>query len=664
MGGRVIRIEVFALLTAVVPTVVCSGASRAGLALEEVPVRHRPAVVQGRDFWHGFSKYSVSDRQPTLNPELEAHPAIADAYHVYIGRAQPPPDESGHSLWPKLADNFTSDTADREILDGNPNPDRPFLLIRRCERNRTTWGSPVTLDRADYAAWRAKHPNLLVDGTISEWCNDLNNAWRLLEGYKPNYGDERPNSSRRMDCYRAFLGEKPKDRYEYVEKLRRYYEMRKERNYGGTIAVLDAHLNSLHVAGDFGARLLRLETSASGHYRYQPSAMFTRGAARQFGVPWEWYVAGYMNGPSKRYPGDFLGDAMCRYPQTPKASGKPAYASATVSKSGRRSRIGCGGPDFGISRSLFRRTHYLAYLSGATLTCLEEWYSVVKTWNKEAGKAVFSPRGRIYAEFVDFTRAHPDRGAPYAPVAVCVPIAQGYPTWGGSPWARDDFGYTAGDRAVDAVVYTLYPGKPYGETLKSGCEQNLVNSPFANMYDVISPDAKSQTPEQLLAVMKSYKALVVVGDYPDRGWEKTLARFESDGGRVVRVTPKLLADRTGAGEISGGAVRFPALEAELGKLQDAYFPFRVEGDCAYGLTVADDHVWLYVFNNDGVTKFADAPEELDTSKATDVTVSLRPGRGSLRKVTELLSGKDVAVLRGTSFGCRLGPGELAIFEIR
>ena len=187
------------------------------------------------------------------------------------------------------------------------------------------------------------------------------------------------------------------------------------------------------------------------------------------------------------------------------------------------------------------------------------------------------------------------------------------------------------------------------------------------MYDVIAPDATSQTPERLLAVMKSYKALVVVGDYRDTSWEKTLAQYEAEGGRVVRVGPDTLADAvtTGKGRsIAYGEVRYPRLEAALNELQDAYFPFAVDGDCAYGLTAADDHVWLYVFNNAGVTKFADAPEELDASKTTDVKVALRSGRGCIRKVTELLSGKDVAVADGASFGCRLGPGELAVFEIR
>ncbi|MBQ2632481.1 MAG: hypothetical protein IJG13_22610 [Kiritimatiellae bacterium] len=651
----------------------CCDCATGAKPLVDIPQGHKPQVIMGRDCWRVLDRYTAYGWAGKFvardNPEFNADPAVADVVPCYVAAANPPPPETGLAVWPKLEDYFRPGAPDREILTSNPLPDRPFFLTKRSERFRSTWGSPVSVDMPAYRAWRAAHPNLVVDGGMGEWCNDLDNAWATLAGRRGTYCDDRPDSSNRVAALARFLGTRPKTRYEHVDLLKRYFAMRKERNFGGTMAVLDAHLNTLHIAGDLGAALVRMETTRSGQYRYQPTAMFTRGAARQFGVPWEWYIAGYVNGPSKFGKG-YLGDAICRYPATAEATGEPHYAEPREAKwaPGGTMRQGNSGPDFGISRSLFKRTHYLAYLSGANYIQLEEWNSgIINMWDKAQGKTVFSPRGKIYAEFARFMREHPDRGAHYSPVAVCVPLAQGYPTWGGAPFANPAFGYTAGDKAVDAVFYTLVPGCDYSVCRDRGEEKCLRNSPYADMYDVIAPDATSQTPERLLAVMKSYKALVVVGDYRDTSWEKTLAQYEAEGGRVVRVGPDTLADAvtTGKGRsIAHGEVRYPRLEAALNELQDAYFPFAVDGDCAYGLTAADDHVWLYVFNNAGVTKFADAPEELDASKTTDVKGALRPGKGCVRKVTELLSGKDVAVADGASFGCQLGPGELAVFEIR
>ena len=432
------------------------------------------------------------------------------------------------------------------------------------------------------------------------------------------------------------------------------------------MSILDAHLNSLHVAADFGASLIRMETTATGKYRHQLSAMFTRGAARQFGIPWEWYIAAYMNGYATN--GQFMGDCACRYPRTPEEfSAYPRYGKEREAKSmpGGKWRIGCFGAEFGISRSLFRRDHYLAYLSGANFIQFED-APTLKMWSMEEGKTVFSPRGRIYADFVDFTRRHPDRGAHFSPVAVCVPLAQGYPTWGGSPWGVQRFGYTNGDKAVDAVFYMLVPGCDYNARLAKGDEMCLRNSPYANMYDVIAPDAKSQSPDALLAVMKSYKALVVVGDYADREWEKTLAKYESEGGKVVRVDDEMLKDavKSGTGRgVFAGETRYPKLEVALSALQEAYFPFKVEGRCMYGLTVADDHVWLYVLNNDGVTKFVDAPQALDESKASEIHVMPQAFAPRFGTVIELISGKTVKTDNG-SFSWRVGPGDIAIFEMQ
>ena len=634
-----------------------------------VPARHALRKIMGRDCWRSMTKYyeyGWSGREDAVdNPEVNSHPAIADVIPVYVAFAAPPGEKTGYTTWPKLEQNFVGgNNPALEIITSNPDPTRPFMIANWSERRgRMSWGSPVTLDAESYRAWREKHPNLLHDGHLGEWCNDLDNAFSQIDGAKgTSYLNDAANESeKRKAAFVRFFGLRPTNRHEQVATLKKYFRMRQERNYGGTLSVLDAHINSFHIAGDCGAVLLSMETTRSGQYRYQPTSMFCRGAARQFGVPWEWFVAGYVNGWSTN--GFFVGDCMCGYPTQDNPDrgftyGKERKASCWPNGS---IRIGCSGPEGGISRSLFKRTHYLAYLSGANVISLEEWRKVLKTWDKTQGKTVFSPRGKIYCDFVDFITRHPDRGAHYSPVAVCVPLAQGYPTWGGNPFNKGKFGYTDGDKAVDAVFYTLVPGVDYPKLDREGVEVCLRNSRWADMFDVIAPDAESQSEAEILDVMRSYRALVVVGDYRDRGWEKALARFESEGGRVVRVTPELLADRTGAGEISSGGVRFPSLEAELKKLQEAYFPFKVEGDCAYGATRTEKGWWLYVFNNRGVVKFADAPQVIDPNAASDVKISSTHWK--ICSVRELTTGADVAV-RADAFGATIPAGDLRIFEVR
>ena len=154
-------------------------------------------------------------------------------------------------------------------------------------------------------------------------------------------------------------------------------------------------------------------------------------------------------------------------------------------------------------------------------------------------------------------------------------------------------------------------------------------------------------------------------DYHDHEWEKSLKQFEAEGGKVVRVDAELLKDAVKSGKgrgISFGETRYPKLEATFAALQDQFFPFSVEGRCMYGLTVAGNHLWLYVFNNDGVTKFADAPQTLDETKASEIRVSPRTFAPQFGKVTELISGKSVATDGNASFAWRVSPGDFAIFE--
>lgn len=578
------------------------------------------------------------------NPEINGLAVLRESVPVYHAQRKPPPAETGLATWRTLAENFLPGEPDAEILTSNPKPNLPLIVGFGSKRHVETYGGRIELDRDEWTRWKAAHPNLLCCWTHIEWDNTV----PLTYARAPKIGNE----TRRREV-QAFLGEAPKDRYERVRVQRRFYDRMKDLYYGDddVTGVMFASLFSGHVAAGFGARMLIVETTnTSGRgepeYRWNLAPMFCRGAARQFGLPWEWYVAVYMNGWTST--GEWWNNAECVYPWS---------ADAQVVQRAD----GHPGPDFGVSRSLQRRVFYFAYLSGANLVEQEEWSAVFLRWDKAQGKTVLSPRGEDFVRYHDFTRRHPGRGEAYAPVAVLVPYAQGYPTYGGHPWAQSGYGYTAGDQAIDSVFFTLVPGFDRTAALKKGVETNLHNSPYAMMYDVLTPDAP-QDPAKLLAALSRYRAVVLAGDYPDGSFERTLDAYVRGGGRVIRIGEDAVPF-AGAKAISGyqgGRRRDPAVGRIFDALQDEFCPVRVSGDCLYGLNRTPSGWWLWTFNNRGVTKFADMPERIDASAAVTVTVDLRGLRPS--RVTELLSERAVEA-KGGRFAFTVPAGDLAVFEL-
>ena len=680
------------ILTILLTAMTASAASAAniadGVAIEDVPLRHRPKSIMGRDYWPALYKYRdwlPGDKYKNSafevrfdNPDIFKMPAFRDAAPVYWARNDPPPVEGVSGTWRHFADNFAPDERDREIIDSNPHPDRPFLFAATANRKCWTWGAECDLDFAEYADWKAKHPNALYDGTILEWDNDLMLAYRRLANVS--------NATRRARV-EALIGKNPpKTREERMGVMRRHFADRHWAAYGGKMAVHASHVFSQHLGADCGAKVLAVETTnTSGspaddsEYRWNLAPMFARGASRQFGVPWEWYWAAYMNG--FRTNGEWHNNAACTYPRGRGCtSARPTSCGSAI--------LPIRGPEYGTSASLMRRLYYYSYLNGANVTQPEEWSAYFLTWDEKAGKTMLTPRGRDYAAYHDFTAKHPGRGAPYTPVAICVPLSRGYPTYGGWAWAVRSSGYTKSDLMSDAVFFTLVPGFERAKAMKAGVETNLHNSRFAQMYDVICPDATSQSPEMVLDVMKSYKAIVVAGEFADTKVAKCLAEYEKSGGRVILIPTTEYTEYTENGwlnnsvcsvssvvnlmpKLKAGKVRFPNVESIFEKLQDDYFPFKVEGDCLYGANRTDDGWWLWVFNNKGVTKFTDAPHTVDHS--FDVEITVREGRALSRPQTgqspsvpmtvrELLAEKNIPVING-AFKHRIAAGDLAVFEV-
>lgn len=645
-----------------------------------MPDRHRLPDVLGRDFWRVLYKYGdwacwADWASPARlvrfdNPEIYDCPAFNDVAWVYFGRRPAPEASTGLLTWRTLAEQFHEKDPDRVILTEDPDPKRPFFLNMVGKRGLRSWVGGHDIDQQEYDSFVSRHPNLVVDGSCSEWLNDLFLAYRKI----PQLEDPRLKAS-----LIELVGlEPPRTRYEICRMLRRYYNSRRRVFYNGRLRVADGHLHSFHLAKDFGATLHSLETTdtcgygttpsdkiyARGHYdcdgtpedvddnaayRWNVSAMFGRGAARQFKSPWEWYIAGYANGWTE--DGKWWNNTVTVYPE-----------SDSAPKSYQRGYWHCG-PDFGQSVSNLRRALYLAYLSGCTFENVEEWTAQFTMWDTRQKKTVISPRGKMYIDFAEFARKHPDRGAAFAPVGICVPVAQGYPSWGGYPWGLKRCGYTQGDSAVDAVFYTLVPGYERAQEHRKGVEYNIPHSPFAQMYDVVAPDVTSQSESELLDVFRSYKTLVMAGDYPKMSFANALRRYQAEGGRVIWLDERYVVRQPESkiNEIMAGRVKFPAVEALFERLQSEHFPLKVKGDVCYGLNRTKDGWWLWAINSKGVIKFVDKPQRIDHSHDSLLQVQTPEGFGTA--VRELVEGKEVSLTNG-AFADVIPAGDVRVYEIR
>ena len=235
-------------------------------------------------------------------------------------------------------------------------------------------------------------------------------------------------------------------------------------------------------------------------------------------------------------------------------------------------------------------------------------------------------------------------------------MAQGGPAWGKCPYLPED-------AAIDAVFFSLIPGFDRATHLKRGGEGSLHNSRFAMMYDVLVPDSP-QSQEDFSRVLSAYPAAVLVGHYADsKRFEPTLARYVENGGELVRITPEMVPQLE-AGAVRrlwAGQIEFPAVRERLQQLQERYFPFEVAGDIQYGANRTQGGWWLWCFNNRGVTKFTDAPETVDPSCVSRVSVRLKRA-GAYTAVRELLAERSISV-KGGVFTYDIAPGELAIFEV-
>ncbi len=425
----------------------------------------------------------------------------------------------------------------------------------------------------------------------------------------------------------------PKTRAEAMEVVRRYYlrlhETALEKatpEQRRCLISINGHYCYQHYACEWGCDVVGSEVGENIN-SIQAHIAFTRGAARQYGKPWlmdfsSWY------GPSM-------------FDEDP-----------------RRTWGENSGPDHGHSMSLHTRTYLCAYMAGANVVVAEGgWLNCFRSQQPGAdGLLPLSVLGHEAARFYRFTRRHPDRGIPYSPFGLVLPVNHGiYPgfapklTW-------NAFAYQPGDQRIMNTLNAFFPGslgdpdqperpdrQPGDPTWKDPNYMRtealrLVASPFGDTVDVLLSNAP-------LDILRAYPVLVLAGELgADQALKARLRAYERQGGTlVVSPTSRSLLAQT------------------LARLRRELIPIEVSGRVQTLYNRTPDGWVITIVNNEGITKtFREAPR-IDPKAEKHITIRYT-GRGKVARADLWGVDSDTPLLP-TNIRIAVPPGDVRIVKL-
>lgn len=624
------------------------------------PSAWRPKTVAGRTF-HCFGT--------SLSPDGKYPPPVTNSFNGMSAEYRIYPARNAKGNW---VYDFPS-LKEVPAADGTV---RPFTLNYYpripCRPNVFLTGTLEPMGDA-YAAFLASHSNFVGFVTL-EWVNDslmpLGDGAGLVRNRRKQYRitEEEFKSVRARDEY--VHGCDDRDQFT-TNLLRKTFDRIVEVCQGDPrkLWIGEGSFCADHLCADWGAGALAFETSRNYCF-WQHQMMFCRGAARQYGLPWYWYVASF-----------YLG-----YNSDGKWSGQGNQCADT--------------PDRGLSRSAVRRVSYLTWLTGASCYQREGMEHALY----KPGTHELSDEGRIYDEFWNFTQTH-RRGVPYQPVALLVPFNRGYTRAGGRAYKK--FRYTHADKMLDAVMSTIleWPKNARRGDAQKGVERVMANSKYGDLFDVLVPNASRR--EFFRRSVGDYPVAVLIGDYgEDAEMAADLRAYVEKGGKLVLNVAQTGADyawakggevicrraggqdlyslkRVGRGFVVlshepywcpwadgespetgvcviGATTSYPSVGWLFDRLLKPLCPLRVTGEVQYGLNRLPDGWQVYLVNNGGVTKFGDKAETFDP-KGAEVTIDCSALPTGMRAV-ERMTGTELSREKGV-VGLTVPSGDLRIVDI-
>jgi hypothetical protein len=275
-----------------------------------------------------------------------------------------------------------------------------------------------------------------------------------------------------------------------------------------------------HALTEWGVRLLGVETAAV-QPMFAMRIAFTRGAARQYGAAFLYYHA-----PN-------FGDTATTFTKQQNFAGPDNFFHSRY------------GATMGPSLSWYRKSYYLYYMSGASAIYLEQGFDQFFKPGPGEHEFQLNPLGHITDEFMRFAEKHPNRGAPYTPVAFLLDPAHGWEMTDYPQWPFEVSQINRSDRALRELFgVAYYPGLVVEGEPATGDRQAFVSGIFGDIFDVLvasdaqSPRASASSRFPLtqspLYPLDAYRAIVVGGhiDWSPQ-WIQRLTNYVKSGGTVV-----------------------------------------------------------------------------------------------------------------------------------
>ncbi len=398
--------------------------------------------------------------------------------------------------------------------DGKPNPDGQAFLKWLAANPDRSWGNllnyhpdrPTTpAGRDNFLKNRERFVGLIAGENLGYFEEHIKNAGPAMAGAKN----------------RRDLAEAMKTLYlaANAEKYKKIYGQDWPDAYREVIACQSIGMTAFApLSYSWGARAVGYESSAITGGLLSMRMAFLRGAARQNG------------GITVTYRSCNFGDASTIF------SEGSSFTKPTNLLDNFYSVFS------GAGMTWYKMDIWHQYLAGAGAFYHEQGFDEFWTPGGTTAAGIhpvqLSPKGKIVDRFLKVTKAHPERGSPYTPVAFLLDSAHG---WDPSPFDTNAFGghanrpdltaYGDHERMLLEYFWTAYhPIGVKAEAPVTGTSEVNVPGVFGNVFDVVYayPDPAKWT------TLDTYAAVVATGDIPLTAAEGArLAAYINAGGTLV-----------------------------------------------------------------------------------------------------------------------------------
>lgn len=431
---------------------------------------------------------------------------------------------------------------------------------------------------------------------LGEWGYYFHELSHQESWWKSVYGEEyesfrhlmKPTSMRGFDPL-------PQSRKEAYDQVRAYY-LERQAAQRGRIMSVTGHSHYECYAAEWGTRMIGIEVGENIAFT-QSKLAFTRGAARQWGLPFSVQVSPWFG--------------MSCTTAGPVVVGEDKIARGT---------------DAGHSLSLYRRMWLHAWFAGAAMITPENSAGI---WFEPGEpKYQLTPHARAAQEVFRFMCQH-DAGTPYTPVAIVIDRYAGYNAFQGRPWGI--LPVERGDEELSCLLeHQLFPGADHRheqvapEELES---RYLRPTPYGEMCDVILSTATGDC-------LSTYPVLLLAGEHSlEPGFVEQLMGALRNGSKLLMQQRHATALGEGlaalrqCGEVE---VLAPSQQPGTGKpeaiscsrlrqLTEDLLPLRVKGEGIQYQVNRHPNGWVVeLVNNNGVVKLPDRAQVLDAEAAITV----------------------------------------------